>query len=469
MLPHDFAQFAVVGIHTPRAFGVKQLAGNRLNAGFGLARGGVRRIHLLELIRGQVIADGVGQHEVSVGQPLHEGAGAQTIRGVIAESSFADDVESGDIRHQVVVHPEAAHGVVYGGVDAHRLLIRIFAGDAVVHVEQVAVTLLDDGDTEALDGVAEIQVDRQSGFAHAAAFIANRFGIAGGHVARHQVAEAGLFALQEIIALGFGDLAGGALVALFEGHRHAAIVARAFAHHCGLALILAGDRNAGGVNLGEAGIGEQGAAPVRAPDRGGVDALGVGGEVVDVAVAAGAEYDCVGEVALDFSADQVAGDDAARAAIHHDQVQHLGTREHLHGAEADLALQGLVRAEEQLLPGLPARVEGARDLRAAETAVVQVAGILAGKGHALRHALIDDVEADGGEAIDVGFAGPEIAALHGVVEEPVNAVAVIVIVLGGIDSALGRDTVRAPGRILKAETVDVIAEFGQTCRGAAAG
>ena len=133
------------------------------------------------------------------------------------------------------------------------------------------------------------------------------------------------------------------------------------------ALIFAGDGNAGGVNLGEAGIGEQRAALVRAPDGGGVAALGVGGEVVDVAVAAGAEHDGVGEVALDLAGDQVAGDDAARAAVDHDQVEHLGAREHLHLAEADLAFQGLVGAEQQLLPGLAARVEGARDLRAAET------------------------------------------------------------------------------------------------------
>ena len=197
-----------IGIHAPRALGVEQLAGDRLNVGFGLARGGVRRIHLFELVGGQVIADGVGQDEVAVGQALHEGARAQAIGAVIAEIGFADDVQSGDIRHQVVIHPQAAHGVVDGGIDAHRLLVRIFAGDALVHVEQVAVALLDDGAAEALDGVAEVQVDGQAAFAHAAAFVADLLGIARGHVARHQVAEARVLALQEVIAFGFGDLAG---------------------------------------------------------------------------------------------------------------------------------------------------------------------------------------------------------------------------------------------------------------------
>src|ERR1017187_3150728 len=440
-----------------------------MDVGFGLAGGGVRGIHLFELVGCQVIADGVGQDEVSVGQALHEGAGAQAIGAMIAEIGLADDVQPREVRHQVVVHPEATHGVVHGRVDAHRVLVRILARDAVVHVEQVAVALLDDVGAEALDGIAEVQVDGQAALAHAAAFIAGGFGVAGGHVARHEVAEAGVFALQEVIALSFGDLAGGALVALRDGYPNAAVVAQGFAHQGELALVFAGDGDAGRVNLGEAGIGEQGAALVCPPDGGGVAAFGIGGEVIDVAVAAGAEHHSVGEVALDFARDQVAGDDAAGAAIHHDEVEHLGARGHRHGAETDLALQRLVGAEEQLLARLAARVESARDLRAAETAVIEVAGVLAGKRYALPDALIDDVEADAGETINVGFAGAEIAALDGVVEQAVDAVAVIVIVLGGIDAALRRDAVRAPGGILEAEAVDVVAQLGQARRGAAAG
>ena len=72
---------------------------------------------------------------------------------------------------------------------------------------------------------------------------------------------------------------------------------------------------------------------------------------------------------------------------------------------SDLALEGLVRAEEQLLAGLAAGVKGAGDLRAAEGAIVEEAAILAGEGDALSDALIDDVYADLREAVDVGFAG----------------------------------------------------------------
>ena len=61
---------------------------------------------------------------------------------------------------------------------------------------------------------------------------------------------------------------------------------------------------------------------------------------------------------------------------------------------ADLPLERLVRAEQQLLAGLAARVERARDLRAAERAVGEQAAVLARERHALRDALVDDVHAD---------------------------------------------------------------------------
>ena len=91
--------------------------------------------------RGQVVADGVGQHEVAVGEALHEGRGAEAVRAVVGEVGFAADEEAGHVGLQVVVHPEAAHRVVHRGEDAHRLAIRVLAGDVLVHVEQVPVAL----------------------------------------------------------------------------------------------------------------------------------------------------------------------------------------------------------------------------------------------------------------------------------------------------------------------------------------
>jgi hypothetical protein len=114
-----------------------------------------------------------------------------------------------------------------------------------------------------------------------------------------------------------------------------------------------------------------------------------------------------------------------------------------HGAERDLVRQRLVRAEQQLLTGLAPRIEGARHLRAAEGAVVEQAAVLTRERHALGRALVDDVHRHLREAVDVGFARAVVAALHRVVEQALDAVAVVLVVLGRIDAALRGDRVGA--------------------------
>lgn len=81
----------------------------------------------------------------------------------------------------------------------------------------------------------------------------------------------------------------------------------------------------------------------------------------------------------------------------------------------------------------------------------QEAAVFAGEGDALGDALVDDVHADLGEAVDVRLAGAEVAALDRVVEEVEDAVAVILVVLRRVDAALGRDGVGAAGAVLEAE------------------
>ena len=151
------------------------------------------------------------------------------------------------------------------------------------------------------------------------------------------------------------------------------------------------------------------------------------------------------------------------------KVQHFGAREQGHLPGGDLSHQGLVGAEQQLLAGLAAGVKGARNLRAAEGAVGQRAAVLARERHALSHALVDDVDADLGQAVDVGLARAEVAALDRVVEQTVDAVAVVLVILGGVDAALRRDAVGASRAVLKAERLDVVAEFAQRGGGRAAG
>ena len=134
-----------------------------------------------------------------------------------------------------------------------------------------------------------------------------------------------------------------------------------------------------------------------------------------------------------------------------------------------LAHQGAVGPQQELLAGLAPGVKGPGDLGAAEGAVGQKPAVFPGKGNALGHAMVDDKVADLGQAVDIAFPGPEIAALDGVVKEPPDAVAVVGIIFGRIDAALGRDAVGPAGAVLDTEGLDVVAQLRQRGRGGAAG
>ena len=222
------------------------------------------------------------------------------------------------------------------------------------------------------------------------------------------------------------------------------------------------------MDLREAGVCERGAAAVRSPRRGDVAAHRVRREVVDVAVAARRQHHGVGGVALDLPRDQVAGDDAARLAVHDHDVEELVAVVNGRGALSHLALECRVGAKEELLPGLAAAVEGALDEDAAERARRQHAAVLAVERDALGDSLVDDVGGGLSEAPDVRLARAEVAPLDRVDEEALDRVALVRVVLGRVDAPLGRDGMGSPGRVLEAERVDCIALAGQGRRRARA-
>ena len=223
------------------------------------------------------------------------------------------------------------------------------------------------------------------------------------------------------------------------------------------------------MDLGVAGIGEVRALAMRAPGGGDVAAHRVGGEVEHVAVAAGREHHRVGEMGLDLTAHHVPDHHATGLAVDDDHFEHLVPGVHLDRAGGDLPLQGLVGADQQLLAGLAAGVERPRHLDAAEGPVVEQAAVLPGERHALGHALVDDLHADLGQPVDVGLPGAEVAALDRVVEQPVDRVAVVAVVLRGVDPALRGDRVRAARRILVAEGLHVVAGLAERRRGGGTG
>lgn len=317
--------------------------------------------------------------------------------------------------------------------------------------------------------MAKIEVDGAACGVDAEALVADVFGVAGGDIAGDEVTEAGVALFEEVVAVGFGDLGGGAGVAFLFGNPDATVVAQALAHEGEFGLVIAALGDAGGVDLDEAGVCEISAAAGAAPRRGDVGVSCVRGEIINVSVAAGAEEHGVGDVAFDGAGGQVSGDDAAGFAVDDDQVEHFLAGVHLDVAVVDLAHEGAVCAEEKLLSGLAAGVEGAGDLGAAEGAVGEDAGVFAGEGDALGDALVDDFDGDFGESVDVGFAGAEVAAFDGVVEEAVDGVAVVAIIFSCINPALGGDAVGTARTIEDGEGFDAVALFAEGGGGGGAG
>jgi hypothetical protein len=352
----------------------------------------------------------------------------------------------------------------------HGHLVGVLVGDPLVHLEEVPVPLAQLVLAQPPDGVLEVEVHPASVRADAAPVVALLLHRPGGDVARGEVPVARILALEEVVAVFLGDgFRRLPDVLPLPGDPASTVVAERFGHEGQLRLVLARLRDAGGVDLGVAGVGEEGALLVGLPDGRDAAPHGVGGEVEHVDVPARAQQDRVAHVAADLPRDQVAQRDPLGLAVDHHEVEHLGAGVHLHRARADLAREGGVGPEEELLAGLPAGVEGPGDLRAAERAGLQVAAVVARERDALRHALVDDVVAHLGQPPDVGLARPEVAALDGVVEEAEDAVAVVRVVLRRVDPALGRDAMGAPGAVLVAERLDVVPQLAEGRGGGGAG
>ena len=331
-------------------------------------------------------------------------------------------------------------------------------GNLLIHLEQVAVAFLNFFATQTFNGTLEIEEHRQTRFVYAKTGVATFFGGTGSHVTRHQVSESRITAFQVVVALFFGNIHGADFafaeffhVFFFFGNPDTAIVTQTFAHQRELALVIAVNGNTGGVNLRKAGIGEESAFLVGFPSRAAVAVHGVGAQEIHISVATRAEQHGVRRIALDRTVHDIATDDTAGVAVFHHHVHHFAAGVHLYAAFCYLVAQSTVGTDQQLLSGLTAGVESTRNLRAAERTVVEITGIVAGKRHALRHTLVNDIVAHFRQTIYVGFAGTVVAPLDGIVEKTVDAVAVVLIVLGRIDTALRGDGVRPAGTVGNAE------------------
>jgi hypothetical protein len=67
--------------------------------------------------------------------------------------------------------------------------------------------------------------------------------------------------------------------------------------------------------------------------------------------------------------------------------------------------------------------------------------------------------------VDIGLAGPEVAAFDGVVEEAVDAVAIVAVVLGGVNPTLRGNRMGPARTVLEAEGFDLVAKLAERCGG----
>ena len=119
---------------------------------------------------------------------------------MVGEVTFADGEQSLDGGHQFVVNPDTTHGVVDSRINHHRVVVfhavdffgefaRINIGDLFVHVEEVAITLEYNVNTQTADSFGEVEEYGKTGVVYAEAGIATLFGCTAGNVTRNQVTE----------------------------------------------------------------------------------------------------------------------------------------------------------------------------------------------------------------------------------------------------------------------------------------
>ena len=331
------------------------------------------------------------------------------------------------------------------GEDHHRSLVGVVIGNHLIHVEEVSVAVADNVGSQTVDGILEVQINGVAG-SYTVAGVAAFLGCTRGDVAGAEVTEGGIAAFQIEVAVLVGDV-GRSLFAgadsfgvfFFLRNPDAAVVTERFAHEGQLRLVFAVDGNTGRVDLGEGEVRQVGALLECLDGGGAVAAHGVGREEERASVAAGCENHGVGGVAFQFAGHEVAHDDTAATAVNDDDVEHFAAVERAYLTFFNLAVERRVGAEQQLLAGLAFGIERTGNLSAAKRTVGEKAAVFAGERNALLNALVDDVVRHFGQTIDVGFARAEVTALDCVIEQAINRVAVVLIVLGCVYTALCGD------------------------------
>ena len=218
ILPHDVTELLMDGVNRALTLNIEQAVKLCIHLLLSLVKlrtvcGNLRPNSLVS----QVVLDGVRQHEVTIGQTLHQRRSTQTVGTVVREVTLTDSEQTRNRGLQLVVNPDTTHGVVDSGINHHRLVVlhaidfvgyvaREDVSDFLVHLEEVAVTLHDDIQTQAVDRLREVEEHGETRIVDTIALVATLLSGTRGNVTGNEVTEGRIAALQIVVAVLLGNL-----------------------------------------------------------------------------------------------------------------------------------------------------------------------------------------------------------------------------------------------------------------------
>src|SRR6266550_6870647 len=90
-------------------------------------------------------------------------------------------------------------------INPHRCVVGILGSDVVIHLEEVAVALLNGGASQSIDCVGKIEIDAPAAPSDASSFVTHFLCSAGSDITRSEISEARVFPLEVVIAFRFRD------------------------------------------------------------------------------------------------------------------------------------------------------------------------------------------------------------------------------------------------------------------------
>ena len=399
---------------------------------------------------------------------MHQGGSTEAVCTVVGEVTFTDGEQSLDGGHQFVVNPDTTHGIVDSRINHHRVFVWADISDFFIHIEEVAVTLCNDIFTQTVDSFGEVKEYGKTGVVHAEALVAAFFGSAAGNVTRNEVTECRIAAFQVVVAVFLGNIFSLQCTFLqFLGvfqllrNPNAAIVTQGFGHQSQFGLLVTVNRDTSGVNLYVSRVGKPGTFTVASHCSRAVTCHCIGRKEVGIAVTTGSDYHSVGGKTFQFTGNEVLSNDTAGTSVNEDNVFHFVAGIQFHSAYVHLAAQCRVCTQQQLLSGLTLGIESTGYLGTTERTVVQCTAVFAGERNTLRNALVDNIVGYFSQTVNIGFAGTVVATLYCIVEQTVHRVAVVLVILSGIDTTLCSDGVCTARRVLDAEVEYSETHFAQ--------